>query len=201
MPGEEGRMRVTEVSMREEIDGILGTVDSIMQGVIVLRPDEPLQDAVVRLERAGVSGGPVMDRDQLVGMVSLADMFRAAGIDPKIVAASGPWHRYERSVAGAHRTVGDAMSTRVVALRLGSTIGEAAAAMREHAVNRIPILDERGALIGIVAGTTSSLPWPRRRRRFEGGESREGADIVRVGRSLDAGLGARRGLGQERLRP
>jgi CBS domain-containing protein len=43
------------------------------------------------------------------------------------------------------------MSTRVVALRLGSTIGEAAAAMRENAVNRIPILDERGALMGIVA--------------------------------------------------
>jgi CBS domain-containing protein len=101
MLGEEGRMRATKVSMREEIDGILGTVDSIMQGkVIVLRPDEPLQDAVVRLERAGVSGAPVMDRDQLAGMVSLADMFRTAGIDPKIVATSGPWHRYERSVAG-----------------------------------------------------------------------------------------------------
>jgi CBS domain-containing protein len=145
-------MRTAEISLREEIDSILGTVDTIMQRkVIVLRPGEPLQDAIRQLERAGVSGGPVMEGERVVGMVSLADMFRSAGVDPNLAATSGPWHRYEHFVANSHLTVADAMSKRLVTISLGATIAEAAEAMRSNAVNRVPVLDDEGSLIGIVA--------------------------------------------------
>jgi CBS domain-containing protein len=145
-------MQTAEVSLRKEIDDILGTADTIMQRkVIVLRPGDPLQDAIRQLERASVSGGPVMDGEALVGMVTLADMFRAAGLDPNVAATSGPWHRYERVVARSHRTVADAMSKRLVTIPLGATIAEAAEAMRANSVNRVPVLDDEGTLVGIVA--------------------------------------------------
>jgi CBS-domain-containing membrane protein len=84
-------------------------------------------------------------------MVSLADLFSTAGVDPKLASTSGPWHRYEHAVGASKRVVADAMSRKIVSLTADATIAEAAQAMRANDVNRIPIVDARGALAGIVA--------------------------------------------------
>jgi CBS domain-containing protein len=145
-------MRTEDGTVREAIDGLLGTVDTIMEtNVVVLRPDQPLQEAIRALERGEVSGGPVMEGDRLVGMASLADLFRAAGVDPKLAATSGPWHRYEHTVGASKRVVADAMTRGIVSLTPDATIAQAAEAMRANEVNRIPIVDAGGALRGIVA--------------------------------------------------
>jgi CBS domain-containing protein len=147
-------MQTTLGHTRDLIESFLGTVESIMQRRVVhLRPDQSLQDAIRDLERAGVSGGPVIDGQQVIGMVGLADLFAAAGIDPKSVATSGPWHRYEHLVGTkvTHRTVADAMSPRVVSIHPEASIADAAQAMRANHVNRLPVLKRDGALVGIVA--------------------------------------------------
>ena len=136
----------------ESVDQLLGDVGDIMQTEVVsLSPDLPMGEAVRILERAGVSGGPVVEDGRLVGVVGLSDLFRAAGIDPRHVATSGPWHRYERFVDRSGRTVRYAMSRRVVSLPVTAPIGQVAALMRMERVNRIPIVDDGGSVIGIVA--------------------------------------------------
>jgi CBS domain-containing protein len=119
--------------------------------VIALRPGERVGDAIRELERAGVSGAPVMDGGRLVGIVSLDELFRCAGVDPRRVMTEGPWHRYEHVVASSPRTVAEAMSRRVVSLPPGTPIARVALTMREFGINRIPIVDQEGTLHGIVA--------------------------------------------------
>lgn len=118
---------------------------------VVLRPDQSLEEAGRRLERAGVSGGPVMSNGAVVGMLSLSDLFEACGIPLGRVATSGPWHRYERALAESEKTVADVMTHQVVAVHPEATIAEAASHMRTYRINRLPVVDQAGSLRGIVA--------------------------------------------------
>jgi len=139
-------------AVRESIDALLGSVETIMQpDTLVLRPEQSLADAAQELERAGISGGPVMSGGRVIGMVSLSDLFEAVGVPAGQVATSGPWHRYEHVLAESKKTVSDVMSHQVVSLPPEAPIGEAASLMRTHRVNRIPVVDRTGALRGIVA--------------------------------------------------
>jgi CBS domain-containing protein len=138
-------------TLREELEGLLGTVDDVMQRtVITLRPDQPIGEAARELERHGVSGAPVVEGGRVLGIVSLRDLFEVAGVlEP--FATSGPWRRYERDLVASKKLVGEAMTRAVVTLPLGAAIPAAASLMRERKVNRIPILDPQGNVRGIVA--------------------------------------------------
>jgi CBS domain-containing protein len=139
-------------NVREEIDRTLGTVDEVMQRTVVsLSPKEAIADAAMELARRGVSGAPVVERGRVVGMVSLRDLFEAAGIPPERAATSGPWHRYEHLLRETPMTVGDVMVKTVVTIPPGTPIPAAAALMREWKVNRIPVVEPSGAVVGIVA--------------------------------------------------
>jgi len=136
----------------EDLTPLLGTVaDAMETKVVSLRPEQSLQEAAFDLERAEVSGAPVVDGGRVVGMVSLSALFTAAGVEFEKAATSGPWHRYEHALAKSSRSVGDVMTTTVVVLAPDTPITEAAAIMRERGVNRIPIVDADGGLVGIVA--------------------------------------------------
>ena len=130
----------------------LGVVDEIMQrGVVALRCDEKLAEAIRDLERAGISGAPVMDGDRVVGIATLADLFEAAGVPPRQAATTGPWHRYEHLIATIPATVETAMTGSVVTVPPGTPITAVAAVMEINGVNRIPVVSADGRLAGIVA--------------------------------------------------
>ncbi len=125
------------VHVQAAVEEALGPVESIMEpNVVTLRPDHPLEDAIRRLEQAGVSGAPVVEDGLVVGMVSLAELFEEAGVAVRLTLTTGPWLRYEHKAAKSKGTVAAA---------------EAAAVMLDRGVNRIPIVDDNGALRGIVA--------------------------------------------------
>jgi acetoin utilization protein AcuB len=138
-------------TLREAIEALLGTVDNVMQrSVVVLRPDQPIGEAARELERSGVSGAPVVEGTRVVGIVSLRDLFEAAGVQEP-VATSGPWRRYERHLDASKKSVAEAMTRTVETLPAGATIATAAGLMRERKINRIPIVDPEGHVMGIVA--------------------------------------------------
>ena len=84
------------------------------------------------------------------GIVSLHDLFHSASV-PDPVATSGPWRRYERHLDASKKSVQEAMTRRVVTLPLGAAIPAAARLIRERKINRIPIVDREGHVMGIVA--------------------------------------------------
>lgn len=137
---------------RLDIDRVLGTAADVMQTVVVvLHPDQSLGDAARELERAGISGAPVVEGGRIVGMADLHDLFEAAGVSFDTAATSGPWHRYEHLVAHVDRTVGEVMHTRVITVPPEAPITEVAGVMRALGTSRVPVVDEDGALRGIVA--------------------------------------------------
>lgn len=141
-----------ETSVREVIDALLGSVETIMQPeTVYLRAEQSLGEAAEELERAGVSGGPVMTGGRVAGMISLGDMFEAVGVPASQAATSGPWHRYEHVLAKSGKTVSEVMSRHVVSMPPEASIAEAASLMRAERVNRIPVVDRAGSLRGIVA--------------------------------------------------
>jgi predicted transcriptional regulator len=101
-------METTKLHERPMLD--LGSVrDAMKRAVVTLRPEQSLVDAALELERAGVSGGPVVEEGAVVGVVTLRDLLKEADA-PAHAATSGPWLRFEHLLAGSRSTVADVMT-------------------------------------------------------------------------------------------
>ena len=128
-------------------------VSDVMTGTVVaLRRGATFKEIVRTMQRWHVSAMPVLaDGDRVVGIVSEADLlpkeeFRDG--DP------GRWTQLRRLAdlvkAGAVTAV-DLMSAPPVTVEAGATLARAARIMALHQVKRLPVVDEEGALRGIVS--------------------------------------------------
>jgi CBS-domain-containing membrane protein len=117
--------------------GMLETLrvqDVMTEALLLLRTSTPLDAAWKTLHDAGVSGAPVLDdHGRLVGVLSLADL-----ADPR---------RRDRAL------VGDAMTHVVYAVRATDPAWAAALLMLRENIHRVVVVDDRGALAGIVVPT------------------------------------------------
>jgi CBS-domain-containing membrane protein len=84
-------------------------------------------------------------------MVSLTDLFEAAGVSPGQAQTSGPWHRYEHVMSRSTKRVADAMSHPVATVPPDASVAEVAGIMRQRDVNRVPVVEADGRVLGIVA--------------------------------------------------
>jgi CBS domain-containing protein len=125
--------------------------------VVSFDPKDPIHDAAVRLARNGVSGGPVLERGKVLGVVSEADLIAAARppahvdrgasiVDALTIVASAKSRSHHRG-----KTVGEVMSTFVVDIGPDEPIWAAALKMERKGVKRLPVVDEEGFLLGIVS--------------------------------------------------
>jgi CBS domain-containing protein len=126
----------------------LGTVHEAMTGeVLVLTADTPADVAVRRLERAGVSGAPVVGGRRVVGVVTLRDLLTPIQLAGP-TQTSGPFLRYEHLLAGLR--VGDLMTCEPVVARVDWPLARAVTAMQQGGVNRVPVVDGQGQPVGIL---------------------------------------------------
>jgi CBS domain-containing protein len=127
-------------------------VDSIMIG----RP-EPVDPDTTVVKAAGImSKRPerclvVAKEDFVVGLVTASDM-----IEKVIAAGANPSEVYVR----------DIMSTPVVTVKAGATIGEAAELMSEYGIGKLPVVDEDGGLVGMVTSLELSR-WLAKQSDFQ----------------------------------
>lgn len=143
--------------------------DIMTRDVVTLSPDMTLEVAAERLVQREISGAPVVDdRGRLLGILSESDILRRL----KAIAEESLGKRYlanrvhsldllaflgERehaAVEGVYRQlraskVGDVMTKRAVSVKPTDSIETVAAAMIEHDVNRLPVVDA-GRVVGIV---------------------------------------------------
>ena len=120
--------------------------------VVCATPDLPLKAAARQLGARGVSGMPVVDdRRVVLGVLSEADVL-AKEVDGR--RSSSSLLRFLEGPPVDDRfdaiTVGDARSAPAIVVDPGRTVSEAAAVMLAEGINRLPVVDGDGTLLGIV---------------------------------------------------
>jgi len=136
--------------------------DLMIYDVVTFRRDENVRDAMRALVEEDVDAGPVIDDDGVVvGMFSTGDVIveEARLHFPTIVNFLGvnvaiPWHDKEldESVYKAlGEFVGEVMEADPVTITADATIEDAATLMHDHHVSRLPVVDDDGVLVGLLA--------------------------------------------------
>jgi CBS domain-containing protein len=133
---------------------ILMQVKNVMtKRVLTVGPRTPLKEVARLLVSKRVSGLPVVDDDgSVLGVVSEGDILvkergrpgRASLLD-HLLEVNG--HEAAKHDA---RDAADAMTSPAITIRPERPIAEAAALMLDRCVNRLPVVDHHGKLVGIV---------------------------------------------------
>ena len=129
--------------------------DVMTAGVLTVSPTTPLRHAAQMLAEHGISGLPVVSPDgYVVGVLSEGDIvIKEAGVSPekrgvlRRIASPPP---FESELKIAATTVGEAMSVPAVTIDENRPVSVAANTMVSAHVNRLPVVDVDGRLIGIV---------------------------------------------------
>jgi CBS domain-containing protein len=125
--------------------------DVMTTEVATVREGTPFKDIIALLRERDLSGVPVLDADdRLVGFVSHADLL------PKQGARRPDGSRWiwlpRQSARRIHATTAAGlMSAPVHTVSRDATMTEAAQLLGAHGVRRLPVVDEAGALVGIVS--------------------------------------------------
>jgi CBS domain-containing protein len=120
--------------------------------VVTAHPETPLKEVAELLSSRRISGIPVVAADgRVVGVVSEADILRkeqglASDRHGPLSWLLDPGQHDARLEA---RTAGEAMTAPAVTIEPGRPVSEAARAMLEFGVNRLPVV-HKGELVGIV---------------------------------------------------
>ena len=145
--------------------------DVMRTEVATLSADDTIQSALELFEESGISGAPVVANEQLVGMLTLADLARtehrkdgriqtndeyelgeptgeelADELDPAEVFFSK--EDYSPEVLGP-TLVGDWMSRGVISVPPEATLAEVCGVMVNEQIHRVCVL-EHGRLVGLV---------------------------------------------------
>jgi IMP dehydrogenase len=96
---------------------------------VIVTSDLPLEAARELMETHSISGLPVVESGQLVGILTNRDL---------------------RFTTGADRFVRDRMTTDVISAPLGTTLDEAKQLLHEHRIEKLPLVDDKGELRGLI---------------------------------------------------
>ncbi len=96
---------------------------------ITIGPDATLQETRMLMHQRNISGIPVVDNDNLVGIITNRDL------------------RFETK---PERLVREAMTKDVVTAREGITSDESKALLQKHRIEKLPVVDDNGRLKGLI---------------------------------------------------
>ena len=115
-----------------EVERVKRADELIIRDVVTASPDQTVQEVDETMDREGVSGAPVVDDDGTVlGIISGTD------IRPYLEVSD-------------RDEVSEAMTSEVITASEEVTPREALELMYEHKIERVPIVDDDGALTGLM---------------------------------------------------
>lgn len=101
--------------------------EETIEEVITISPEETIDYALFLMEREGIDGLPVIENGELVGIVTKTDITTREG-----------------------QRVSDVMTRDVITAKENASIEEIMGLMIENNIDRVPIVNEEGKLVGIV---------------------------------------------------
>lgn len=112
---------------------------------ISIRPDEPVANALGLMFRHGIRHLPVVDGDQLVGILSDRDIGRKQEATEEEPIVYGD--------IDLQQAVSEVMSDRPISVKEDASIHQAIEQMVEHRIGSLPVIDSYNKLIGIFTET------------------------------------------------
>jgi CBS domain-containing protein len=128
--------------------------DVMTKDVITLAPGDTIQQGAQTLACNGISGAPVVDADQIVGVVSEADLIEAV-MPENVEPGRSVLQTLGDIVTGRPRDdtviISDVMTPHVVTIEPEQSIWKAAHEIESRAVKRLPVVDEDNRLVGVIS--------------------------------------------------
>jgi IMP dehydrogenase len=115
-----------------EVDKVKRSEAGMIVEPITLEPDRPLRDAIDLMSHYHISGVPITRGEQLVGILTNRDIRFAEAND------------YDRPIS-------DFMTRApLVTAPLGTTLEQAQSILRQHKIEKLPVVDDQGILKGLI---------------------------------------------------
>jgi CBS domain-containing protein len=128
--------------------------DVMTTEVVTAEPSTPFKEIAARLAQHRISAVPVVDADRRVlGIVTEADLLlKQEHPDPKAtVPLIRTRRRRQQRAKAAAAVAGKLMTAPAATVAPTATVTEAARRMHTARVKRLPVVNERGQLLGIVS--------------------------------------------------
>jgi CBS domain-containing protein len=137
--------------------------EAMTRQVLTARPGDPLPQVAEAMAARGVSGAPVLNEaGKVIGVISEKDflgLIQGGGEGSLMALISGCLGG--RGCLVGHlqgKTAGDIMTSPAISLGPEASLAEAAELLAARGINRVPVVDGQGLLLGIV--TRSDLLRP-----------------------------------------
>ena len=135
--------------------------DIMTVDVVTLAPDTPIRQIARTFRRLGISGAPVVENDQVIGVVTEIDLIARHArphsplylplLDARIpLTRQRDYREIVRRILGM--TARDIMTESVKTVDVDADLEDVATLMVESKVNPVPVLRE-GKLVGIIGPT------------------------------------------------
>jgi CBS domain-containing protein len=112
--------------------------------VISVPPSTPISTAHQLMKDHGIRRLPVVDHDQVVGIITLGDVREASPSDATTLSI------WEMNYLWAQLTVEKVMTRRVITVHADDLLLDIAQIMLDKKVSGLPVVDDRGYLVGII---------------------------------------------------
>lgn len=146
---------------------MISVQDAMQKEVITVRRVDKIEDAAKILREKKISGAPVVDEDnKMMGIVSEGDIMRLLEFhSPNLnLILPSPLDlielpirmksEYDEISAGLKKAslmlVQEIMTRKVIKISPEKSISDAAELMDSHKVKRLPVVDEKGDMVGII---------------------------------------------------
>jgi len=123
--------------LKVPLSDIMSTED-----ILVCSPDDEADNVWYKMKERSFAACPVVTKNKIIGIVTLQNLIERGATFPTFEAKKG---RFK-----APSTILTIMRTPALSLRPSNTVGDAARLMLEKDIGRIPIVDDKGRLVGIV---------------------------------------------------
>jgi CBS domain-containing membrane protein len=138
------RLNTGQKTERKTKDGTMFSIEAIMStNLITVPPSATLAEARTLMHDNRIHHIPVLDGDQLIGLISLTN----------VLAATDSFLRDDGTRIHANDIgITDAMVTDVATVDVNASLRQAALFLEKHKISCLPVLDD-GALVGIITDT------------------------------------------------
>lgn len=130
--------------------------DVMTRKVVTLKDTTPIAEAWEKMLKHLLKALPVLNKNgEVVGILTDEDLLDRAGLEQHLSIAERLDEKILQSELDGLRSsslkVADVMTAPAITIRGDEPLSVAAARMAEHGIKRLPVLDEKGKLIGVLS--------------------------------------------------